>query len=163
VAKRFDVSKAVRDATSASAGPPAGAEQPAAPKPAARTRRATKTPAGGSAAGAPATGRKATPKPAQTSRRTGAHLAAVPTTEEQLVDEQILHRGEPAKLARRVHVPLPENLFRYLKRANAEDDIDTTVRIRAMIELYEHDERHRTRVDKIAKKRNDELIRHRWN
>jgi hypothetical protein len=82
----------------------------------------------------------------------------VPTTEEQLVDEQLLHRGAPAKLARRVHVPLPEHLFRYLKRANAEDDIDTTVRIRAMIELYEHDQRHRTRVDKIAKKRNDELI-----
>jgi hypothetical protein len=112
--------------------------------------------------GAPATGRKATSKAAQTGGRTGAHLAAVPATEEQLVDEQLLHRGAPAKLARRVHVPLPEHLFRYLKRANAEDDIDTTVRIRAMIELYEHDQRHRARVDKIAKKRNEGLIRHRW-
>lgn len=158
MAKRFDVTKAVQAAQGAASGAAGGDEDQAAPKPAPKTRT-PRTPAGKDAAGAPAP--KDTSKPAQTSRRTGAHLAAVPT-EDKVVDEQILHGGEPAKLAKRVHVPLPEDLFRFLKRANAEDDIDTTVRIRAMIELYEHDERHRARVDKIAKKRNEELIRHRW-
>ncbi|WP_275128079.1 hypothetical protein [Streptomyces monomycini] len=37
-----------------------------------------------------------------------------------------------------------------LKLAGVEDGIDTTARIRAMIALYEEDERLRRRVDKMA-------------
>lgn len=69
----------------------------------------------------------------------------------------------PEKLDKRVHVPMTERHYRLLKKRGADDDIDTTVRIRAMIELYETDERHRARVDKLAKQRNADLIRHRWS
>lgn len=50
---------------------------------------------------------------------------------------------------------------RALKLARVDDDIDTTTRIRAMIELWEHDSRLRRRVDQLAKQRSAELVRHR--
>lgn len=68
----------------------------------------------------------------------------------------------PSKNGKRVAVPMPKDMRDALALARVDDDIEATVRIRAMVELWMHDERLRARVDKLAKTRSAELISHRW-
>ncbi|WP_438297701.1 hypothetical protein [Streptomyces sp. HUAS TT7] len=50
----------------------------------------------------------------------------------------------------RINLTTTEAQKKMLKLAAVEDGIDTTARIRAMIALYEEDERLRKRIDKLA-------------
>jgi len=52
---------------------------------------------------------------------------------------------------KRVTVPLTEEDYRRLKHAQADDDIDTAARIRAMIYLWETNARYRARIERIAR------------
>lgn len=60
-----------------------------------------------------------------------------------------------------VRIPLnvDEEMRRALEQARLDDRIETTVRIRAMIQLWQEDERHRARVDKRARMLRDLLLR----
>lgn len=60
---------------------------------------------------------------------------------------------------KRITLPLWHSLWRALQLARVDDGVDTTVRIRAMVELWEHDTRVRARVDKLAKQRASTLPR----
>jgi len=60
---------------------------------------------------------------------------------------------------KRITLPLWHSLWRALRLANVDDGIDTTVRIRSMIELWEHDPRLRARVDRLARDRAASLAR----
>jgi hypothetical protein len=60
---------------------------------------------------------------------------------------------------KRITLPLWQALWRALQLARVDDGIDTTIRIRSMIELWVHDDRIRTRVDKLAKQRASTLSR----
>lgn len=62
---------------------------------------------------------------------------------------------------RRLSLPLTDDQDRTLKLARVEDDIDTTTRIRAMIEIWADDPKLRKRVDKLAAQRSAELVRNR--
>lgn len=62
---------------------------------------------------------------------------------------------------KRPSLTLTEEQDRDLKLARVEDDVDTTTRIRAMIELWQTDPALRKKVDKLAKQRSAELVRHR--
>lgn len=53
---------------------------------------------------------------------------------------------------KRPTVPMSDDDFRELKRANAEDDIPTVTRIRAMIALWRENQRWRQQVDKRARR-----------
>lgn len=68
-----------------------------------------------------------------------------------------LPEGVPGE--KRITLPLWHSLWRALRLANVDDGIDTTVRIRSMIELWEHDPRLRARVDKLARDRAASLSR----
>jgi hypothetical protein len=59
----------------------------------------------------------------------------------------------------RITLPMWTELHRALALARIEDRVDTTVRIRAMIELWHHDARLRARVDRLAKNRSSSLHR----
>lgn len=54
---------------------------------------------------------------------------------------------------KRISLPLWQHLWRALSLARLDDGVDTTVRIRSMIELWEHDPRVRAKVDKLALQR----------
>jgi hypothetical protein len=69
---------------------------------------------------------------------------------------------EPRKNTGRVAVPMPKDMRNDLALARIEDGVEATVRIRAMVELWQKDRRLRQRVDKLAKVRSAELISHRW-
>lgn len=60
---------------------------------------------------------------------------------------------------KRITLPLWHSLWRALQLARVDDGVDTTVRIRAMVELWGHDTRVRARVDKLAKQRASTLPR----
>jgi hypothetical protein len=60
---------------------------------------------------------------------------------------------------KRITLPLWQTLWRALQLARVDDGIDTTIRIRSMIELWVHDDRIRARVDKLAKQRASTLSR----
>lgn len=60
---------------------------------------------------------------------------------------------------KRITLPLWASLWRALQLARVDDGIDTTIRIRTMIELWVHDDRIRARVDKLAKQRATTLSR----
>ena len=62
---------------------------------------------------------------------------------------------------KRPSLTLTEEQDRALKLARVDDDVDTTTRIRAMIELWQKDVTIRKKVDKLAKQRSTELVRHR--
>jgi hypothetical protein len=134
---RIDVHKLAeqsRAAKNTAAGGEAQPEKPAAgPKP-----RAAKT-------AKPRAGRQ---KPVQ--ENTG-------TSEQEGQAER--HTG---KLERSTRLPLTSYQHRMLKTLGAADDVETTVRVRAMIELYDTNERYRAAVDKLAQQRAAELVRHRW-
>lgn len=68
----------------------------------------------------------------------------------------------PRKNKGRVAVPMPEDMRRDLAQARVDDGIEATVRIRAMVELWQKDIRLRRRIDKLARVRSAELIAHRW-
>jgi hypothetical protein len=69
---------------------------------------------------------------------------------------------EPRKNTGRVAVPMPKDMRDDLALARIDDGVEATVRIRAMVELWQKDHRLRQRINKLAKVRSAELISHRW-
>jgi hypothetical protein len=57
----------------------------------------------------------------------------------------------PATWDARVNLTLSRDMKRALDMARIDDGLEATARIRAMITLWQEDERHRARVDKLAR------------
>lgn len=155
MARTFNVSKVVAETRAVREGsapsPAEASPEPATapePRPAPKAEKTT-----------PKRTAKPRQKPAQKSTQTASDT---PPRTEREIDEELLNTRAVAKLTRRIHLPLTEDMYRTLKRSGAEDDIDTTVRIRSMVELYQADPKVRARVDKLARRRNEDLIRNRW-
>jgi hypothetical protein len=60
-------------------------------------------------------------------------------------------QGTPKRWPVRIPLNADEEMRRALEEARLEDRIDTTARIRAMIQLWQEDDRLRARVNKRAK------------
>lgn len=134
-------------------GEPAGGDQPPA------------------TAAAPAPEKKPAPKapPKPTGRGTSGPKPVRTTTAQTPVSDDPdtpmpheLDPQEPRKNTGRVAVPMPKDMRDDLALARIDDGVEATVRIRAMVELWQRDHRLRQRIDKLAKVRSAELISHRW-
>lgn len=119
---------------------------------------------------APAPGRKTAPKTAQkpTTRPSDPKPRATPvrpqkatqpaeTGSQRRPSDPPEPDGIPGE--KRITLPLWETLWRALQLARIDDGIDTTIRLRTMIEIWAHDDRIRTRVNKLAKQRASTLSR----
>lgn len=135
----------------------ATAKNTAAPPPATPAPPRTRTPrkASSSAKTAPAAPTKG--------RRRGAAQEAAQAPVQPAGRESARPSTPPAPDGlpgeKRITLPLWHSLWRSLQLARVDDSIDTTVRIRAMVELWEHDPRIRARVDKLALERAATLSR----
>lgn len=138
------------------------AEPPAAPpEPSSRGgRKAAQRPRGSaktSTRGTTSKGRSAAapqnaPEPAGGESPTAAAVAAGSA---RATTPRLAEAPEPDGIPgeKRISLPLWQPLWRELQLARVDDGVDTTVRIRAMIELWAHDPRLRGRIDKLAKQR----------
>jgi hypothetical protein len=72
--------------------------------------------------------------------------AAVPEPETEAQDQ-----ARPETWDARMSMTLSKEMKRALDLARADDGIEGTARLRAMIRLWQQDERHRRRVDRLAK------------
>lgn len=157
---RFNVSKAVTEARTVASDSDTLQEstETSASKPTSKGSDADSKPAGKERARSGSTSKK----PGRTAK--GTQTEQSPTQDHDL-SEPLPDEGKPkppSKNGKRVAVPMPKDMRDALALARVDDDIEATVRIRAMVELWMHDERLRARVDKLAKTRSAELISHRW-
>lgn len=97
------------------------------------------------------------PKRNSTSTRSNTSKAPKKKPEEQADEQEPEAKTHP----KRPSLTLTEEQDRALKLARVDDDVDTTTRIRAMIELWQNDAQIRKKIDRLAKQRSTELVRHR--
>lgn len=120
------------DDTGSSAAPAADAKPARASKP--RTRRAAKP--------ATATDAPAAPPPAR--------QPAAPR-QQQPKPSMPAEQPTPVFYSSRINLTVTPDMLRTLRLAKVDDGIDATARIRAMIQLWEDDEKLRRRIDKLAR------------
>jgi hypothetical protein len=120
-------------------GTRAEATRPRATKRAA-AKKATEKPVGRQARAA------SRPKPAEAPKQ------QEPKPEPVVVTPPPAAAGSVVRYPKRVTLPLTEEDYRALARARAEDDIDIAARLRAMLSLWKDNARHRSQVDRLARK-----------
>lgn len=84
--------------------------------------------------------------------------SSTPIQRELLKHPRASHRDN-----QRVEVTMPPSMWRALNLAAIDDRIKTIARLRGLIDMWHTDPDFAKRVDKLAKQRNQELIRHRWS
>lgn len=73
--------------------------------------------------------------------------ATTPPAPEPMPAEQ----GRPAAYSSRLHITVTPEQARALAQARVDDGIEVTARLRAMVALWQEDERLRKRIDRVAK------------
>jgi hypothetical protein len=77
----------------------------------------------------------------------GARPPAATPAQEPMPAEQ----GRPAAYSSRLHITVTPEQARALAQARVDDGIEVTARLRAMVALWQEDERLRKRIDKLAR------------
>lgn len=150
--KKFDIAGMVSDQSKSTSSRRGESSTPAT----SRTRTRKPAGKGGSSKGASAATRgtqgKDPRKPAEPAQGSSAPTTTTPAapTRRGPVDPP-----EPQGIVgeKRINLPLQTELHRALSQARVDDGVEATIRLRAMIELWRHDERLRKRVDRLATKR----------
>jgi hypothetical protein len=85
----------------------------------------------------------------------GEHFARLGARPEAEADPAPMpvEQPKPQRWDARINMTCTAEMKRALDMARAVDGIPDTARIRAMIMLWQEDERHRARVDKLARSR----------
>ncbi|HET6751582.1 MAG TPA: hypothetical protein VFL71_20240 [Actinomycetes bacterium] len=80
-----------------------------------------------------------------------AALGARPPAATPAPEPMPAEQSRPAAYSARLHLTTTREQARALAQARVDDGIEVTARVRAMIALWQQDERLRRRIDKLAR------------